>query len=363
MNEQLHRIDQSLGGGLPAALGSTDGLLGDIETQRRLVVRSLMDESVDSSMIEGAVTTRKRALELLRSGEDPKNKSEKMVVNNYRAMQWIKERLDQQLSVPMLLELQSIVVAGTLDDPTGKGRLRVESDNIAVIDKRTGEDVYVPPPAAQLASRLKALCEFANKPHSGEEFLHPIVKACVLHFMIGYEHPFVDGNGRTARAVFYWAALKAGYRIFEFLVVSELILKTFAQYPQAYVDSEDDGGDLTYFVAYKLGVIERSIDRFREHLAKESIRIQRALQTVKRFRNLNLRQRLLLEHALRHPADTYSPRSYAATNQVTIPTARADLEKLRRSRLLSTFKIGKAIHYTAAPNLAKRFGEPNDKAP
>ncbi len=357
MFERLHRIDQSIGGGLPAPIASQDGGFAAQELRKRLVVRSLMDEAIESSRIEGAVTTRKRALDLLRSGEAPSDNSERMVVNNYSAMQWVKGKLQDPLSVEMLLELQSILTLNTMDDPSASGRLRVSQDQIAVVDQRSGTEVFVPPPAEDLPHRLKALCKFANEVHSGDQFIHPIVKACILHFMVGYEHPFVDGNGRTARAVFYWYALRSGYRIFEFLVISELILKAYAKYPQAFIDVEDDDGDLTYFVAYKLEVIERSIARFQEYLSHEQEQIERSLLLVRKFRDLNLRQRLLLEHALKHPKTVYTVKSYATTNVIMPSTARSDLEALRRRRLLNTFKVGKAVHYVPSPDLQRKLGQ------
>lgn len=51
-----------------------------------------------------------------------------------------------------------------------------------------------------------------------------------LHFMLGYEHPFVDGNGRVARAMFDWAMLRNGYWLFEFISVSRIIRQAPAKY-------------------------------------------------------------------------------------------------------------------------------------
>lgn len=355
MLETLHRLDHALGGGGPEALMSPDGLLSDPEMRKRFIVRTLMDEAIDSSRIEGAVTTRAQALDLLRGGGAPKNKSERMIVNNYQGMQWVKSRLDRPLSPEMLLELQTILTRDTLDDPGAAGRLRTDHDQVRVVDSRTSEVVYTPPGAERLRERLVALCEFANAHHTGDEFLHPIVKACVLHFMVGYEHPFVDGNGRTARAVFYWSALRAGYRVFEHLVISTLILKAFAAYPQAFIDVEDDEGDLTYFVAYKLNVIERAVEAFKEHVSREQVQVREALLLVQRAKDVNLRQRLLLEHALRHPKADYTARSHATANAITIMTARTDLERLRKKRLFATYRTGKEVHYVPAPDLEKRL--------
>jgi Fic family protein len=173
--------------------------------------------------------------------------------------------------------------------------------------------------------------------------------------MIGYEHPYVDGNGRTARAVFYWFVLRSGYRLFEFLVISELIRKAYAKYPQAYLDSENDDGDLTYFIRYKLQVILRSIDRLHEYLEAEQGRIEEALQLSALDPDLNLRQRLLIEHALKKPRTAITARSHAVTNQVTEMTARTDLEHLRERGLLNSFKVKQQRHYVLSPDIAKKL--------
>lgn len=351
----LHRIDRTTGGGGAAALESESGLLADPAHRDRLRIRSLMDEAVESSLIEGAATTRRDAVELLRSAAVPRDKGERMVVNNYVAMQEIKRRLDQPLSPEMLLDLQAILTRDTLDRPEDVGRFRREGEPVHVADVRTNDVVFVPPPAAQLSERLKRLCDFANASHEGKKFLHPIVKASILHFLIGYEHPFPDGNGRTARAVFYWFAIRNDYRIFEFVPISERIRKGFARYPQAFIDTELDEGDLTYFVLYQLDIIELALEDLSNHLARETAKIKHAQRLLALAKDLNLRQRLLLEHGLRHPRTQYTVKSHMNSNGITPNTARADLDDLVRRRMMVTSKRGKEVIYHIAPTLPARL--------
>lgn len=357
MNERLHLIDQALGGGGPASLFADDGTSADPAHRQRLVMRSLMDEAIESARIEGAVTTHRNALDLLRSGKPARNKSERMITNNFGAMQAIKQWLGRDLSVSMLLELQRTLTEGTMDDPSGIGRIRTSRDEVVVIDERNNEVVFVPPPADNLPDRLEKLCAFANHHHTGDQFLHPVVKACILHFMIGYEHAFLDSNGRTARAVFYWYVLKNRYRVFEYLAVSQLILKGYAKYPQAYIDVELDDGDLTYFVAFKLGIIERAIQQLAAYLEQERRDIQASLSLAQSIPDLNLRQRLLIQHALKHPKATYTAKSHATSNGITTMTARTDLDALLQQKLLSSYRVGREVHYVPAPNLADRLDQ------
>lgn len=350
----LHRIDRATGGGGAAALESKNGALSDEDRRLRLRLKTLMDEAAESSIIEGAATTRKNAVEMLRAGRTPRDKAERMVLNNYIAMQEIKRRLDRPLSTEMLIELQALLTDGT-NPPAERGRLRRPDEDIRVVDHRDDNTIFTPPPAESLPDRLLAFCNFANATHDGADFLHPLVKASILHFMIGYEHPFVDGNGRTARAVFYWHALKHGYTIFEYLSISEIIRKGFARYPQAYLDTEQDDGDLTYFVLYKLDVIEQSLVRLTQNLRDEEDRISRSQRILKAAKDLNLRQRLLLEHMIRHPTTVYTVKSHANSNGITLMTARADLDGLARRRFVTKAKRGKEVIYHPAHGLQDRL--------
>jgi Fic family protein len=350
VQEGLHKIDQHAGGLLATGSHELTQVLRDPVPRERFVIRSLMDEAIESSRLEGAVTTRREARDLLRSERKPTTPHERMVLNNYRAMRMVKKMLDRELSIEMLLDIQRVVTEGTLDDPDAYGRLRRVGEDVAVWDDRTNERVYDPPPAEGLEERVRAICAFANEDHQGRHFIHPVIKASILHFMIGYEHPFCDGNGRTARAVFYWSVLRSGYWMFEYLVISGLIRESYASYPRAFLNSEQDDGDLTYFIHYSVRIITLAIRRLGVFLENERQRVARSLQLSRVDPNLNLRQRLLLENALKHPRKIYTVKSHATTCNVTPTTARHDLEHLRQRGLLTTFKDGKQVLYMLAPD-------------
>ena len=198
----LHEVDRDASGRIEL---SADVVTTD--SRNRYLVNSLIEEAITSSQLEGAATTRRVAKEMLRSGRKPRDRSERMIVNNYRAMEFVRELAGEDLSAPVLLELQRILTEDTLDDPGAVGRFRLPSDDVYVIDQRDGTVLHEPPDADELDERLDRLFRFANATDD-TAFVHPVVRAILLHFMIGYDHPFVDGNGRTARALFYWAMAK-----------------------------------------------------------------------------------------------------------------------------------------------------------
>ena len=187
--------------------------------KERVLIDSLMDEAIATSQIEGAATTRKVAKDLLRTGRKPRNKSEQMVANGYRTIRLLRERIEKPLTIDLLHEIQESMTRDTLDNPSDAGHFRSEDDDVRVVDERDGQLIFTPPPADKLAERLQLLTEFANDTPKSEPFIHPLVRASILHFWLAYEHPYVDGNGRTARALFYWSMLKSGYWLFEFLTI------------------------------------------------------------------------------------------------------------------------------------------------
>ena len=234
-SRDLMLIDQHLAG----LLGPDTGALSKARGEQ-LIRTALREEAIASSMIEGAATTRTEAKRMLRLGRKPRTRGERMVLNNYEAIQHLRERRHDPLTPEMLLEVQEILTRDTTDDPDEVGRFRTVKDRVEVIDLRDGELIHTPPPADELPARLEMLCAFANDT-TQTPFIHPVVRACLLHYQIGFDHPFCDGNGRTARAIFLWSMLRHGYWLFEYLPFSRQIYQSVSQYTRAYLDTETDG--------------------------------------------------------------------------------------------------------------------------
>ena len=348
----IHLVDRQ-GGGVAAM--PDDALSVYDEMRERVLIDSLMEEAIATSQIEGAVTTRKVAKELLRSGRRPKDRSEQMVVNGYRTIRLIRERLDRPLSIELLNEIQISMTQDTLADPRDAGRLREEGDRVEVVDSRDNEVVYVPPPAMELRQRLDRLVEFANAAPEAEPFVHPLVRAAVLHFWLAYEHPYVDGNGRTARALFYWFMLKRGYWLFEFLTISRMIYAAPMRYYRSFLHSEQDNNDLTYFLMFQFEVTRKALEDLHQRLRDmrdQELRMRAVRQTA----SLNARQRALVDHALRHPRQVYTFESHQRSHGVTYQTARTDLLTLLNRGFLTEIAAGRAREFVPAKGLTRKLG-------
>ena len=336
----LHGLDQHLGGQLVSSLPG----LASAAARSGNLMRSLVEEAIRSSQLEGAATTRRVAKEMLRTGRPPKDTSERMIANNYQAMDFLRDHAQDPLSTDMLLEIQRILTTDTLD-AAAVGRFRNATDNVHVIDA-DNQILHTPPPAGGLQERLSKLIDFANAP-STDSALHPIIRAILLHFMIGYDHPFVDGNGRTARAVFYWSMARANYGLMQFLSISEYIQKSMSAYARAYLYSENDDNDVTYFLHYNLHIIRQCMDALRAHLTRQA-QEQRRLETHLTEREappLNPRQAALLAHMTRHTDTVYTIEGHRNSHQISYHTARKDLDDLAKRGLLQASTRGRKLLY------------------
>lgn len=333
--ERVHKIYQRLGGRITLSEEVTNP-----STRGRYLVSSLIEEAITSSQLEGANTSKQVAKEMLRTGRPPRDKSEQMIVNNYHAMNFIREHRQEKLTPEFICEMHCRVTERTLENPEMAGCVQLpKEDRVNVLDRQTGDVLHVPPPAEQLPERMEKMCRFANGQEVGT-FLHPVVRAVILHFWLAYDHPFDDGNGRTARALFYWSMLSQGYWLAEFLALSRILTRAPIKYARPFLYTETDDRDVTYFIMHQLGVMAE---------------IKRTEGLIKRSAELNHRQIALLGHALRHPDQMYTVRSHSSSHNIVLQTARTDLLGLESRGLLIRQKIGKAYYFFPVENLAEEL--------
>ena len=346
-----HKIDQDAAG----LIGISHPVLMNSETKKTYLMRSLLDEAFTSSQIEGAATTRDAAKAIIREGRRPRDRGERMVLNNYRTMERILELREECLTKEIVFELQRIVTDGAIDDPSAAGRIRKPNETVVVGDPVDGDVVYhIPPDALELEGRLERMCAFANG-DTPDRFVHPAVRAMILHFWLAYDHPFVDGNGRTARALFYWAMLRSGYWLFEYVSISTIILRSPAKYERAFLYTETDDNDLTYFLLYHADVAMQAIRSLHEYIEQRTAALQKVAEELPGDEDLNHRQRALILHDLRHPGFRYSVESHRASHGVVTQTARTDLESLVARGLLLRKKSGRAFVYVPVTDLEQRL--------
>ncbi len=336
-------------------IGVPEPVTNDAPTRDRYVISSLIEEAITSSQLEGASTTHKVAKDMLRTGRKPRTRDERMIVNNYVGMLRVGEVRHKPLTPALICEFHRIITEGTLENADSCGRIQLPSEGRVAVEDNLGELPHVPPPAEELPERLQRLCDFANGA-SDTAYVPPVVRAIVVHFMLGYDRPFVDGNGRTARLLFYWSMLSQDYWLAEFLPISRLLAKAPALYARSFLHSEQDDGDLTYFVLYQLGIIQRAITDLHQYLDRkvaDTKRLRKALAAMSR--QFNHRQLALLEHAIKNPNAQYTVASHGRSHNVVPQTARTDLQGLERQALLTKITSKRGYAWIPAEDLERRL--------
>ncbi|MCI0650309.1 MAG: Fic family protein [Planctomycetes bacterium] len=349
----LHQIDKNASG----AIGHASAMITQPETRDTYLIKSLMDEAITSSQLEGAATTREVAKDMMQRGRKPRNRGEQMILNNFNAMQSVRRITAEPLSPSIILDLQRILTENTLPDAKAAGRYRRPDEPITVQDD-LGTVLHVPPAAPELPERMSRLCKFANATNEGS-FVHPVIRAILLHFWLAYDHPFVDGNGRTARALFYWSMASQGYWLCEYLSISGILRKAPSKYSRAFLYSETDDNDATYFILYQTSVIIRAIKALHDYLATKQEEIRKTefilRQSALLQATLNYRQIALVNHALKNPMFVYTIASHRNSHKITYQTARTDLLALAEFELLEKRKSGKKFVFISPTDLRKRI--------
>lgn len=348
MQRALHQFDLHIGG----TLGSNTVIAETDKT--KFIISSLMEEAISSSQMEGANTTRKKAKEMIQQQKKPKSKSEQMIMNNFITMKHIVQHKHEDITPDKILEIHKLISNETLEDPEDEGRYR-DDDDVHVIDHSKSEIVHIPPPQDELKKLVEDLCIFFNS--DTEAFIHPIIKGCIIHFMIGWIHPFTDGNGRTARALFYWYMLKKGYWLTEYLSISRIIKGTKNQYEKAYLYSEVDENDLGYFITYHIKTMEKAYDALKEYINKKQGEVFQAAKFMK-IPNVNDRMAQILKILNDDSDRVLNIKEVEARFNMSNYTARTDLKALVELGFLEIIQVNKKKQNFIK---AKKFNEVLDK--
>ena len=244
-----------------------------------LLKETLIEEGFYSSTIEGAHSTVKRAKTLALGKSKPKNKSEFMVLNNFKALLELEDK-KEEITNDLIFKIHKITVGDTLEDDYNIGCYRTEPNEII---NQNGKVIFSPiANIEKMNLMMNSLLEFLKD----DEFSRPlekIYKAIAFHFLFAYIHPFDDGNGRTVRILFTYLLKFYGYDMFYYISLSEIINRKKAkEYYQAFLDAErsdindKNSFDLTYFFYYMTNVMLEGLKllkhRINTHLREDIIK-------------------------------------------------------------------------------------------
>jgi len=299
------------------------------------------DEAISSSQLEGAATTTILAKEMIRKKRKPRTDDERMIFGNFDLMKSAWDFRDEPFSIELIRSLHSTGTKTLEQEKYTSGTFRT-TDDVAVVDAQ-GEIVHQPPQHDTIERLLTRVVKWLNSNDSG---VHPVIQAITLHFVIGYVHPFRDGNGRVARALFYWYMFKSGYTGFRYIAISALLKEAPIQYGVSYLDTEHDNLDLTYFIKHQLKVIGRAIDEF---VAVYQRAAQRMQELEERYSGLEDIERKLIGFVSGEPRyrkkPTVTAREVESLLGISYNSAKQKLDDMVTAGILASEKTGKSTEY------------------
>ena len=332
MQRFCHEFDMNFGGSW-----GTDYIAGDVN-KKQYLISSLMEEAISSSQMEGASTTRKVAKDMLRKNIVPRDKSQQMIYNNYQTICYIAENKEKKLSREMLCEIHRLMTENTLDNKEDAGRFRSNND-VVVENAITHETVHTPPSFEEIPEFISDLCAFFND-NDNTIFIHPIIRGIIIHFMIAYVHPFVDGNGRTARAVFYWYMLKQGYWLTEYLSISRIISSSKKAYEKAFLYTEADSNDIGYFVHYNLKVLDKAFKALQVYIKRKQEERHAASKYI-HIGNINERQAQIIQMFYNDRQRVVTIKDLQLKFQISPTTAKHDVMGLVKRGIVKEIPFNK----------------------
>ncbi|WP_461632426.1 Fic family protein [Labilibaculum euxinus] len=331
IQRSLHRFDMHFGGTLSSNIGIAE------TDKEKFIISSLIEEAISSSQIEGANTTRKKAKEMIQKDQKPKSKDELMILNNFVTMQEIAESKTEEITPERILFIHRLISNNTLDNKMDEGKFR-ENNDIYVVNTASSETVHTPPDFTEISDLMNDLCLFFN--HDTDDFIHPIIKGCIIHFMLVWIHPFADGNGRTSRALFYWYMLKKGYWMTEYLSISRIIKGSKNQYEKAFLYTESDGNDLSYFITYHIRTMEKAIDALKIYINRKQKEVSQASKFLK-IPSVNDRMAQILKIIYDDSDRVLNTKEIESRFSISNYTARADLRNLVELGFLEIIQVNK----------------------
>lgn len=191
---------------------------------------------------------------------------------NYReVLKYIEANKDEPITEKLLLEIHRLTTKKIL--PTGQsGQYR--KTQVRVTNIKTGETSYLPPAPAEIADKVRSLLFWLN--HTRADEIHPVLKAAAVHYYLSATHPFVDGNGRTARALATLVLFKEGYDIKKFFSLEEYFDRDSASYYLALQKTSNQPKpfferDLTSWIEYFTQGLAIELSQIREKVQRLSV--------------------------------------------------------------------------------------------
>ena len=290
--------------------------------------KALILESHHSTHIEGTALSLEQAQSIL-EGKKLKGVNrddEKELLNYKKAMDFITKYLGKEdpITEGLIRELHRITVKGVRSDKADPGNYRKIQNY--VVNSLTREIIYTPPAPLEVPHLMREFAGWLNK----NKDLSPVLTAGIAQFQLVHIHPFIDGNGRTARLLSTLILYKTDYDFKRLFTISEYYDKNRPAYYKAIQSVRNNAMDMTDWLEYFVIGLQRQMKEIKEK-GEQIIKQDSVLQKIKRL-GLNARQEKAIKFLLRTGA--ISVGEYQAVTSCIRRTAQRDLEDMRERGII-----------------------------
>ncbi len=300
---------------------------------------ALLRSAHASTAIEGNPLSLEEVSELAKGREVMATKRAKQEVLNYlRVLEGIEDYLvGGTITEESVLRLHADVSKEVLDNPRNEGRYR--KVRVYVGNSVTGEVIFKPPPPGEVKGLMANLVEWMASDTTAA--MNPILVAGIAHYEFVRIHPFVDGNGRTSRALATLVLVKREFDIKRFFALDDYYDNDRPSYYRALNEVDQDTLDLTGWLEYFTEGVLVAISRVRERVLELSIDRRKMKQRGQIA--LTTRQMEILEVAIRDNRITSG--DVARRYKISPQAARKELRKMAGLGILERKGEGRASHY------------------
>lgn len=209
---------------------------------------ALLQSAHSSTAIEGNPLSLDEVIKLAEGREIMVRRKDKQEVLNYiEALEKIPDFAKLTPFVKQnILDIHKIVTKKTLENPKDEGVFR--DRQVVVGSKRTGEIIFTPPPTNQVPKLIDKFLDWFNSEQTKE--IDPVIEAGIVHYEIVRIHPFVDGNGRTARVLATMTLYKRGFDAKRFFALDDYYDHDRPSYYAVLRNVDQKSLDLTKWLEY-----------------------------------------------------------------------------------------------------------------
>ncbi|MEO0181031.1 MAG: Fic family protein [candidate division WOR-3 bacterium] len=290
-----------------------------------------------STHIEGTQLTLEETRAILegKEVEGASKRDVKEVINYRKALDFAAEHLNspEAITEDLIKELHAIVTDGFPEARPGQYR-KVQN---YIISSETNEVIYTPPPHYEVPYMMKDMVEWLNT----QEELSPILVSGVAQFQLVHIHPFVDGNGRTARVLATLILYKTGYDFKRLFALSEYYDRDRKRYYRALQLVRKYDMDMTPWLEYFTEGLRSQLLEVRKR-GLEFIRDSIVAEHLSGF-HLNERQKTCIRYLEERGHITRS--EYAELTGASLRTANYDLRELEDAGLVKRVGAGRSTRY------------------